>query len=145
MATGERVDPYRAYNFVVEIDDTAVAGFSEVTGLTFEVDMTDYREGADKPLHVRKLTGLRKFSNITLKRGLTDNRELYEWYRSVLNGIAERRNGAVILNDEDHNAVARWNFRDAYICNWEGPSFSGSSNDVAIESIQICAERVELE
>ncbi len=144
MAVGDRVDPYRVYNFVVEIDDTAVAGFSEASGLTFEVAVTDYREGADKPLHVRKLTGLRQFSNITLKRGLTANRELWEWYRSVLSGITERRNGALILNDEDHNAVARWNFRDAFICNWEGPAFNGASNDVAIESIQICAERVEL-
>lgn len=144
MPTGERVDPFRGYNFVVEIDQTDVAGFSEAGGLTFNVDTVDYREGADLPLHVRKLTGLRKFSNITLKRGLTDNRQLWDWYKAVLNGKTERRNGAIVLRDEDHNPVARWNFENGFICKWEGQNFNATSNDVFIESIEICVERVEL-
>ena len=76
MATGDRKDPFRGYNFRVEIDDTEVAGFSECSGLTFDVDPVEYREGTDLPLHVRKLTGLRKFANIMLKRGFTDNKQL---------------------------------------------------------------------
>lgn len=145
MPTGTRVDPYRGYNFTVQIDNTDVAGFSEASGLTFNVDSVDYREGTDLPLHVRKLTGLRKFSNIMLKRGLTDNKQLWDWYKAVLNGITERRNGAIVLRDEDHNEVQRWNFTGGWICKWEGPSMNASSNDVAIESIEICVERVELE
>ena len=144
MPTGERVDPYRGYNFIVEIDETDVAGFSEAGGLSFNVDTVDYREGADLPLHVRKLTGLRKFSNITLKRGLTDNKQLWDWYKDVLNGKTERRNGAIVLRDEDHQAVARWNFENGFICKWEGQNFNATSNDVFIESIEICVERVEL-
>lgn len=145
MPTGTRVDPYRGYNFTVEIDNTTVAGFSEVSGgLAFETDPVEYREGTDIPLHVRKLTGLRKFANISLKRGFTDNKELWEWYKAVLNGITERRDGAVILNNEDHDKVQRWNFEGGWICKWEGPTFNASSNDVAIESIDICVERVEL-
>lgn len=145
MPTGERVDPFRGYNFIVEIDETDVAGFSEAGGLTFNVDSVDYREGADLPLHVRKLTGLRKFSNITLKRGLTDNKELWDWYKAVLNGQTQRRDGAIVLRDEDHNAVARWNFENGFICKWEGQNFNATANDVFIESIEICVERVELE
>ena len=111
MPTGDRVDPYRGYNFIVEIDETDVAGFSEAGGLTFNVDSVDYREGNFPELHVHKLTGLRKFSNITLKRGLTDNRELWTWYKAVLNGKTERRNrdrcgqtGAFPVHGREHRS-----------------------------------------
>ncbi len=143
MPTGDRNDPYRGYNFTVQIDNTDVAGFSESAGLDFDIDSVEYREGTDKSLHVRKLTGLRKFANISLKRGFTDNRELWEWYKAALNGITPRRNGSVILRDEDHQEVARWNFEGGWICKWQGPSFNAGSNDVAIESIEISVERVE--
>ncbi len=145
MATGDRNDPYRGFNFRVEIDNTAVAAFSEASGLTFDVDPVEYREGTEKQLHVRKLTGLRKFANIALKRGFTDNKELWEWYKEVLNGTVERRDGAVVLVDEDSADVLRWNFEEGWICKWEGPAMNATSNDVAIESIEICVERVELE
>jgi phage tail-like protein len=145
MATGERVDPYRSYNFRLEIDRTDIAGFRECSGLTFNTDPVEYREGTDQPLHVRKLTGLRKFANIILKRGFTDNKLLWEWYKNVLNGVEDRRNGSVILQDEEHTAVLRWNFDNAWICKWEGPMLNATSNDVAIESLELCVERVELE
>lgn len=142
--TVERTDPYRSYNYLVEIDGAASAGFSEASGLTFDVDPVDYREGTDPQLHVRKLTGLRKFSNIMLKRGITQDRELWDWYRDVLNGAVERRNGSITLHDEEYNAVLRWEFSDGWICKWEGPAMNASGNDVAIESIEIAVERVEL-
>ncbi len=146
MPTGERIDPYRGYNFRVEIDNITVAGFSEASGLTFDTDPVEYREGTDQPLHVRKLTGLRKFANIALKRGFTDNTALWDWYKQVLNGQpGYRRNGTIILQDEDHSDVLNWNFTGGWICKWEGPSMNASNNEVAIESIEICVERVELE
>jgi phage tail-like protein len=146
MPTGDRVDPYKGFNFRIELDNSAVAGFREASGLTFNTDPVEYREGTDRFLHPRKLTGLRKFANITLRRGITDNRELWLWYLDVLNGRPDfRRNGAIVLQDEEHNDVLRWNFENGWICNWEGPSFNATSNDVAIEKIDICIERVELE
>jgi phage tail-like protein len=144
MAVGDRKDPYRGFNFRVELDNTSVAAFRECTGLTANTDPVDYREGTDAWLSVRKLTGLRKFSNITLKRGYTDNKDLWNWYKNVLNGTADRRNGAIVLQDEQHNDVLRWNFHNGWICKWEGPSANATSNDVAIESIEICHERLEL-
>jgi phage tail-like protein len=144
MATGDRVDPFRGFNFQVQIDNTTVAGFRECSGLTFNTDPVEYREGTDRPLHVRKLTALSKFANISLKRGYTDNKALWDWYKNVLNGIEDRRNGAIILRDEEHNDVLRWNFEKAWICKYEGPSLNATSNDVAIESIELCVERVEL-
>jgi phage tail-like protein len=139
-----RHDPYRAYNFQVEIEKMPVAGFRECSGLTFNADPVDYREGSDKPLHVRKLMGLRKFSNITLKRGFTDNKNLWEWYRNVLNGTDDRRSGSIVLRDEQHKDVLRWEFEGGWICKWEGATMNATSNDVAIESIEICVEHVEL-
>lgn len=144
MPTAQRNDPYRAFNFRVELDNTPVASFRECSGLTMTTDPVDYREGTDIPLHVRKLTGLRKFNNIALKRGYTQNKDLWNWYKNVLNGAADRRNGAIILQDEQHNDVMRWNFENAWITKWEGPSLNATSNDVAIESLEIVPERVEL-
>jgi phage tail-like protein len=139
-----RIDPYRGYNFRVEIDNTNVASFRECTGLTLNTDPVDYREGTDVPLSVRKLTGLRKYSHITLKRGFTQNEDLWNWYKNIVNGVSDRRNGAVILQDEQHNDVVRWNFVNAWISKWEGATMNATSNEVAIETIEICPEAIAL-
>ncbi len=144
MATGDRKDPYRGFNFLVQLDNTPVAAFRECGGLTLNTDPVDYREGTDTWLSVRKLPGLRKFTNITLKRGITDNQDLWNWYLNILNGVDDRRNGSIVLQDEQHNRVLSWNFQNGWICKWEGPAMNATSNDVAIESIEICHERVEL-
>jgi phage tail-like protein len=144
MATGDRVDPFHGFNFRVELDKSAVAGFRECSGLSFNAEPVEYREGTDRGLHTRKLKGLHQFANIALKRGITRNRELWDWYRNSLNGIPDRRSGSIVLQDELHNDVLRWDFDDAWICKWEGPALNATTNDVALESIEICVERVEL-
>jgi phage tail-like protein len=143
MAT-TRVDPFRGFNFRVELDNIAVASFRECSGLSMTTDAVDYREGTDIPLSVRKLTAIRKFVNIVLKVGITENKDLWNWYKNILNGVSDRRNGAIVLQDEEHNDVLRWQFENGWICKWEGPSMNATSNDVAIESIEICHERLEL-
>ena len=145
MATGQRKDPFRSFNFRIEISGTSVAGFRECSGLSFNTDPVEYREGTDKNLHVRKLTGLRKFANVVLKRGYTDSKDLWEWYKNVLNGVEDRRDGAVILQNEEHVDVLRWKFESGWISKWEASAFNATTNEVAIESIEICVERVELE
>jgi phage tail-like protein len=144
MGTTGRVDPLRVYNFRVELDNTSVASFREASGLPLNTDAVDYREGTDTWLSVRKLPGLRKFVNITLKRGFTTNHDLWQWYLNILNGIDDRRNGAIVLQDEQHNDVLRWQFQNGWICKWEGATMNATSNDVAIESIEIVHERLEL-
>ena len=86
MATGVRNDPYRGFNFRVEIDGVTLASFSEVTGLTADGDAVPYREGADKVNSVRQLVGLRKNDKITLKRGFTQNMEFWNWYAAIAAG-----------------------------------------------------------
>ncbi len=144
-SSGVRIDPYRGYNFRVEIDNIPVAAFRECSGLTCSTDMVDYREGADKPLHVRKLTGLRKYTAISLKRGYTQNEDLWNWYKNIVNGDDDRRNGAVVLQDEQHNDVLRWTFTGALLSKWEGPTMNATSNDVAIEAIEITPEEIDLQ
>lgn len=144
MATGDRVDPFHGYNFRVEIEQTTVAGFREVGGLSCTTEPVEYREGTDQPLSPRKLTGLRKFANLTFKRGFTTNKDLWNWYKNVLGGATDRRGGAVVLQDEEHAEVLRWTFSNAWITKWEGPAMNATSNDVAIESIEMVVESVVL-
>lgn len=136
-----RVDPYKNFNFHVEIDGITVAGFSEVTGLSSEVSVIEYREGSD--FATRKLPGLPKFGNITLKRGMTKSAELQNWHKAILNGAADRRNGVIILLDDERTEVVRWNFLEGFPAKWEGPELKAGGNEVAIESIEICCERIE--
>ena len=138
-----RKDPYAQYNFVLEIEGTNVAGFAEVGGLTMEQDIIEYREGADTAT-VRKLPGLRKFGNISLKRGYTQNRELWEWRKSTIDGITQRKSGAVILRDEAGEPALRWEFREGWISKYEGPALKATANEAAMESIEIAVEDVAL-
>ena len=144
MPDRDRPDPFRGYNFRVEITGVTKAAFRECSGLTFETDPVEYREGDERRLHVRKLFGLRKFTNIQLKRGITTDRQLWDWYNEILNGGARLRDGAVVLTDELQTDKVRWAFKNGFICKWEGPSFTATSNDVAIEMIEICVDRVEM-
>jgi len=139
MAT--RVDPYRGFNFLVEIDGIAQAGFQECSGLDSQTASVDYREGAD-PNHVRKLTGLNTFSAISLKRGITDSDELWKWRLTAVDGKTERRNGSVVLLDEKGAEKLRWNFSNAWPSKWTGPSFNSTGNAVAIETLEITHEEL---
>src|SRR4051794_35310674 len=95
--TGKRDDPYQQFNFLVEIDGVARAGFTECSGLTTDTDAIDYREGADATLNVRKLAGLRKYTNIVLKRGYTQDTSLWDWRKNIINGDMDRRSASVVL------------------------------------------------
>jgi phage tail-like protein len=144
MATGDRKDPYRGFNFRVEIDGISVGSFSDVSGLSSDGDIVEYRNGDDVPLHVRKLAGLRKFSNLTLKRGYTDNRELWNWRNNIINGTPDRRNGAIVLMDEERKDVLRWEFEGGWIHKIDGPTFNAKGNDVTVESLEIVIESLTL-
>jgi phage tail-like protein len=145
MATGDRRDPYRAFNFQLEIDGIPLGAFSECSGLTAEGDAVDYREGTDLQPNVRKLVGLRKYSNITLKRGYTPDKSLWAWYNNIFAGVPDRRNVTIILMDEAHVPVLRWHAENAWINKIEGPSFKASGNEIAIESVELVHEGLTIE
>ena len=145
MATDQRNDPYRGYNFVLEIDNLARGAFAEVGGLTAEGDAVDYREGSDLQQNVRKLVALRKYANITLKRGYTQDKGLWQWYTNIMNGIADRRNVTIVLMNEARQPVLRWHAENAWINKIEGPAFKASGNEVAMESVELVHEGLTLE
>ena len=141
MAVGDRRDPFRTYHFLVEIDGVARAGFRECSGLESTQDAIEYREGGE-PLASRKLPGLVRFTNIVLKRGLTDDADLWAWRQSAVDGTVQRKNGSVIVLDEAGQEKLRWNFRSGWPTRWSGPAFHATSNEVAIETLEIAHEGV---
>jgi phage tail-like protein len=142
MPTGTRVDPYRGFSFLVEMDGIVQAGFQEVSGLDSSTPSIDYREGTD-PNHVRKLTGLNQFTAISLKRGVTDSDELWKWRQTVVDGKPQRRNGSIVLLDDTGAEKVRWNFSNAWPSKWTGPSFNARGAAVAIESLEITHEELK--
>ena len=145
MATDQRIDPYRAFNFVLEIDGVPRGAFSEVGGLTAEGDSADYREGTDVQPNVRKLVALRKYTNITLKRGYTADKSLWQWYTNIFNGMPDRRNVTIVLMNERREPVLRWNAENAWNNKIEGPALKASGNEVAMESVELVHEGLTLE
>jgi phage tail-like protein len=145
MATADRRDPYRSFNFQLEIDGVPLGAFAEASGLTAEGDAVDYREGTDRQNSVRKLVGLRKFTNITLKRGYTQDRALWRWHGNIAAGQPDRRNVTIVLMNEAHEPVLRWHAENAWINKIEGPSFKASGNEIAMESVELAHEGLTLE
>jgi phage tail-like protein len=142
MATGHRVDPYKNFKFLVEIDGIVQAGFSDCSGFGSNVEVVEYREGGDNST-VRKLPGKVSFPDIELKWGLTDSRELYDWHRAAVNGQIQRKNGSIIVLDDVGAEKVRWNFVNAWPSKWHGPTFTAKGNDVAIDGLTISCEGVE--
>jgi phage tail-like protein len=126
---GERKDPYRNFKFLLEIDGLEQACFSEVTIPDTTSDVVEYRDGCE-PTTVRKLPGLTKYGNVTLKWGITDSMDLYD----------ARKNVAIILMDEEGNPAARWEFVEAWPSKYDAPDLNAKGTDVAIENLEIVHE-----
>ena len=142
MATGLRVDPYKNLRFLVEISGIVQGGFSECTGFGSNVEVIEYREGGEFPT-VRKLPGKLSYPDITLKYGVTDSNELYDWHKTVLDGQIDRRNGSIIQLDDTGQKKVRWNFFNAWPSKYDAPDFNAKGNDVSIDTLTISCERLE--
>jgi phage tail-like protein len=145
MATAVRRDPYRSFNFEIEINGVPLGAFSEASGLTADGDAVDYREGTDQQSNVRKLPGLRKFPALVLKRGYTQDGSLWAWHANIVNGQPDRRNVTIVLKNEARLPVLRWHAENAWLNKIEGPSFKASGNEVAIESVELLHEGLTIE
>lgn len=139
----EAHEPYGAFRFVVEVDgiDTAT-GFTEVSGLGNETAVIEYRSGSDG--RTRKIPGRHSHQNIVLKRGLTSDVSLWAWRKQVLDGVTDRRSGSIIVFNARNEEVVRYNFLRGWPVRWEGPTFNSTTNEVAIETLEIAHEGVEL-
>lgn len=144
MPDGKRNDPYGQFNFLIEIDGVVKGGFSEASGLTTDSNIIEYREGNEQQGTTRKLPGLIKYNNIVLKRGWTKDRSLWEWRKKVIDGKTARASGSIILMDEARSEALRWDFREGWPSKWEGPALNGKTSEVAVETLEIAHEGLEL-
>ena len=142
----QRNDPYPVFNFTVEIGGTETSGgFTEVVLPTAEVEAIDYREGSDKQPQPRHLPGLTTFGRLVLRRGFTGDATLFEWWRTASQGGQAKQDVLVTLLDESRQPVARWRIRNALPAKYEGPALNGCGTDVALETLELGVEDVELE
>jgi phage tail-like protein len=137
-------DPYLGFNFFVEWNGIIHAGFQECSGLDSTQSASEYREGTD-PLTTRKLPGLISYSNITLKRGLTNNDELWQWRQNLMKGKKDRRQISIVLLDDTGEEKVRWNLTNCWPVTWTGPSLSASGNDAAVETLELAHEGVTVD
>jgi phage tail-like protein len=137
-------DPYSGYNFWVEWDGIVHAGFRECSGLNATRKAGTYREGTDKALSQRQIPGLNSYGNITLKRGITDNQELWEWHRKLQNGDTDRRNLSIILANDKGEEKFRWNLENCWPTTWNAPDFNATSDEVAIETLELVHEGISI-
>jgi phage tail-like protein len=150
--SASRDNPYGTFNFLVDLGtgDTGSikAGFQEVTGLNIEVTSADYRNGNEGVNHVRKVNGVYKVGDITLKRGLMGAMDLYTWIDQVRTGdLKAKKNITIQLRDESGaNTVMTWKLANARPTKFTGPSLNAKTGtDVAIEELVLSCENLTIE
>lgn len=143
--------PYAQFNFLVDLGDGNTegpeAGFAEVSGLSMEVDVIEYRNGNSRENHVMKIPGLARVGNVALRRGVIGSLALWRWIDQLRNGDAGAlRNVTIHLQNKDRSAVVQtWRLLRARIVKHTSGPFNAKGSDVAMEEIVIAFERLELE
>jgi len=146
-----RERPYVQFNFLVNlgdgVTDGAEAGFQEMSNVGMEVTVSEYRNGNEKENSVRKITGLNKATDVTMKRGVIGSLNLYRWLDDIRNGNqAALRNVVIQLQNEDHTQVVQtWNLKRARIIKHISGPFNAKGTDVAMEELTLSYERLEME
>jgi phage tail-like protein len=145
-----RTNPYPAYNFLVTVNGVsnnglaAGASFTEVSGLNVEVTPIEYRAGPG-PTTVSKQAGLRKYENLVLKRGITGDVVFWNWILAGVQGQIQRADGSIVLLDENRAEVMRYNFTNGWPCKYTGPGLNAANNEIAMETVEICHEGLEID
>lgn len=141
----DRKDPFGSYNFAVELNGITRMGFKTCAGLDSTTNAVKYREGTDATLAQRAIPGMLTHSNITLTRGITSDRALWDWRQSVVNGEPVRHTISIILRNDKGEEQIRWNVRNAWPTKWSGPSFDATSEATAIETLELAHEGIEVQ
>jgi len=142
-----RTTPYGAFNYLVNFDgDELLGGFSDVSGIGTEITVAEYRNGNDKENHVRKLGGVHKVGDVTLKRGILDSKLLFDWIAQArTQGPAAQKSVTITLLDESQSPVQTWVLRGVIPMKYTGPTLAGKGGgEVAMEEIVLSAEALEL-
>ena len=142
--------PYVQFNFLVNLGDgnpdSPEAGFQECSGIGMEVTVAEYRTGTETENSVRKITGLNKSTDVTLKRGVIGSLNLYQWLNQIRNGDQTAYRTVVIqLQNEDHTAVVQeWKLLRARIIKHTSGPLNAKGTDVAMEELVLAYERLEM-
>ena len=135
-------DHIGSFNFRVEINGVTEGPFIYVSGIESQSEVIEYRNGADNL--TRKIPGRTSYSNIVMRRGYNNVDDLWEWRKSVTNGVINRRNGSIIILGADaETEIIRFNFFQAWPCRYELGQFNGEVDSVLIEEIEIVTEIIE--
>jgi phage tail-like protein len=139
-------DGLTAHIYQVEIDGMTMAQFQDISPITVERQVIEHRyttPGGQEGIN--KLPGPIKFGDITLKRAVTDNDDLYNWIMEVMEGSvdAARRNGSIVEYDTNFGEVKRWNFVNGWPSKFEGAAHKANSNEVSVESLTITVEEIK--
>lgn len=142
--------PYGRFNYLVSFSgaDAAgvIAGFAEVSGLGVQIEYAEYRAGNDPTNAPRRIPGLHRVADVTLKRGVVGSTDLFEWLSRVSTGALDPRDVTITLLDEARQPVVRWHLQHAQPRRWSGPTLVASaSGEVAIEELVLVAEALTME
>jgi phage tail-like protein len=132
-----------SFQVAVTFDGMPTAYFREVSGLSVEIEVVEFREGGENGA-VHKLPGRTKYQNIVLKQGFTGASELQKWAFRIAAGQFEHKNATIVIYDQKHQEIVRYTLTNAWPQKWDGPDFDANSNDVAIETIEIVHEGLRL-
>jgi phage tail-like protein len=145
-----RENPYGAFNFIVALGDAqgdgtqVVGGFSDCSGLGFEVSYSDYRNGNEKVNTVRHVQNTFKNDEVVLKRGLVGSPDLFAWLKATREGEIDRRTVSIQLLDEARQTVATWTLNDAQAKKWTGPTMTAKGGgEVAMEELHLVHEGID--
>lgn len=134
---GTVVDPYRAYNFTLVIQNVVQGHFVAFDGLGIKIERLIFRAGGEHST-VRSIPGRVEYPPVTLRYGLTDSTELIRWLFTAVDGAVVRHNLSVaMLDDSGIDEVRRWNLIDAWPCDWAGAPLDSMGHDLAIESLTL--------
>jgi phage tail-like protein len=129
-------DPPHSARFIFEVGSRQIGTFMEVNGLTVEIEVETYAEGGAND-HEHKFPGRMKYQNIVLRRGLTDEEALVDWFTEASrNGFREEVDGRIAMVDSTGSVLRTWSFAGAFPVKWSGPQFAASSSDVAVEELE---------
>ncbi len=136
-------DPYRSYNFKLEIQGITEGHFTECEGMGVRVQSVAYREGGASQV-VRRLPGPVEYADITLRYGLTASRELWDWFMTSVKGSVARKNVSVVMLGSDGvTEVVRWNLLNAWISEWRGTKLDALAQGAAIETLTLVFETLD--
>lgn len=135
---------YLGSQFGLEIDGVELARFTGISGLGYESEVVTFQDTlADGKIVTRKRPGRISFPDIVLKRGLSADNALVDWYQTVVNGAVERKSGSIVIYDQTSAEIGRWNFENAWISKWSASDLDAGTDDIMIEEITIAHEYME--